>query len=105
MILYMLLACLTLGCQQFYLSSTVYGVQGVQPLLNGVLSYLPCPTEVSNYALDQTKDEEKVLRFGNSSQTLFFCFILQIHLENYKFRNTAGYIRWNSRWTSCSISL
>ncbi|KAK3002849.1 hypothetical protein RJ639_019911 [Escallonia herrerae] len=36
------------------------GIQGVQPLLDGVLSYLPCPTEVSNYALDQTKNEEKV---------------------------------------------
>lgn len=35
-------------------------VQGVQPLLNGVLDYLPCPTEVSNYALDQNKSEEKV---------------------------------------------
>lgn len=40
--------------------------------MNGVLSYLPCPTEVSNYALDQTNDEDKVLRCGNSSQTLFF---------------------------------
>lgn len=35
--------------------------KGVQPLLDGVLRYLPCPTEVSNYALDQTKNEEKVL--------------------------------------------
>ncbi|CAI0460996.1 unnamed protein product [Linum tenue] len=39
--------------------------KGVQPLLNGVLSYLPCPIEVSNYALDQTKDEEKVMLGGN----------------------------------------
>lgn len=37
------------------------GLQGVQPLLDGVLSYLPCPTEVSSYALDQSKNEEKVL--------------------------------------------
>ena len=37
------------------------GLQGVQPLLDGVLSYLPCPTEVSSYALDQNKNEEKVL--------------------------------------------
>lgn len=35
-------------------------MQGVQPLLDGVLNYLPCPIEVSNYALDQTKNEEKV---------------------------------------------
>lgn len=34
--------------------------QGVQTLLDGVLNYLPCPVEVSNYALDQTKNEEKV---------------------------------------------
>ncbi|CAN1231051.1 Elongation factor G-2, mitochondrial [Linum perenne] len=39
--------------------------KGVQPLLNGVLSYLPCPIEVNNYALDQRKDEEKVLLTGN----------------------------------------
>ena len=38
-------------------------VQGVQPLLDGVISYLPCPIEVSNYALDQTKNEDKVLDF------------------------------------------
>ncbi|RDX65679.1 Elongation factor G-2, mitochondrial, partial [Mucuna pruriens] len=34
--------------------------KGVQPLLDGVISYLPCPIEVSNYALDQTKNENKV---------------------------------------------
>ena len=35
-------------------------IQGVQPLLDGVINYLPCPIEVSSYALDQTKNEEKV---------------------------------------------
>ncbi|KAL2234051.1 UNVERIFIED_CONTAM: Elongation factor G-2, mitochondrial [Sesamum indicum] len=39
--------------------------KGVQPLLDGVLSYLPCPTEVSNYALDQSKNEEKVTLSGS----------------------------------------
>ncbi|XVE76898.1 hypothetical protein DITRI_Ditri13aG0017500 [Diplodiscus trichospermus] len=38
--------------------------KGIQPLLDGVLSYLPCPIEVSNYALDQTKNEEKVILPG-----------------------------------------
>lgn len=38
--------------------------KGVQPLLDGVLSYLPCPIEVSNYALDQNKQEEKVALTG-----------------------------------------
>ncbi|KAL5794933.1 hypothetical protein ACOSP7_003527 [Xanthoceras sorbifolium] len=39
--------------------------KGVQPLLDGVLNYLPCPVEVNNYALDQTKNEEKVMLGGN----------------------------------------
>ncbi|KAA8515892.1 hypothetical protein F0562_019071 [Nyssa sinensis] len=38
--------------------------KGVQPLLDGVLKFLPCPTEVNNYALDQTKNEEKVMLSG-----------------------------------------
>ncbi|XP_039686286.1 elongation factor G, mitochondrial-like isoform X2 [Medicago truncatula] len=37
-------------------------VQGLQLLLDGVLNYLPCPIEASNYALDQYKREEKVRR-------------------------------------------
>ncbi|XP_069143264.1 elongation factor G-2, mitochondrial isoform X2 [Solanum lycopersicum] len=45
-------------------------LEGVQTLLDGVLSYLPCPVEVSNYALDQTKDEEKVTLTGNPSGPL-----------------------------------
>lgn len=49
-------------CQivRYRLSDSFSSAQGVQPLLDGVLSYLPCPVEVSNYALDQTKNEEKV---------------------------------------------
>ncbi|XP_078447771.1 elongation factor G, mitochondrial-like [Wolffia australiana] len=39
--------------------------KGVQPLLDGVIRYLPCPTEVENYALDQTKNEEKILLSGS----------------------------------------
>ncbi|KAI5647425.1 hypothetical protein M9H77_33430 [Catharanthus roseus] len=44
--------------------------KGVQPLLDGVISYLPCPTEVSNYALDQAKNEEKIMLSGNPSGPL-----------------------------------
>ncbi|GFP80919.1 elongation factor g-2 mitochondrial [Phtheirospermum japonicum] len=44
--------------------------KGVQPLLDGVLSYLPCPTEVSNYALDQSKNEEKVTLTGSPAGPL-----------------------------------
>ena len=50
----------------------MYGLQGVQPLLDGVLNYLPCPIEVSNYALDQTKNEEKVA--GLNKQLVFQIF-------------------------------
>uniref|UniRef100_A0A1J3IKV2 Elongation factor G, mitochondrial n=1 Tax=Noccaea caerulescens TaxID=107243 RepID=A0A1J3IKV2_NOCCA len=39
--------------------------KGVQPLLDGVLSYLPCPTEVNNYALDQNNNEERVTLTGS----------------------------------------
>lgn len=34
--------------------------KGVQPLLDGVASYLPSPPEVRNEALDQNKGEEKI---------------------------------------------
>ncbi|KAL6569322.1 Elongation factor G-2, mitochondrial [Orobanche minor] len=44
--------------------------KGVQPLLDGVLSYLPCPAEVSNYALDQSKKEEKVTLSGSPAGPL-----------------------------------
>ncbi|WVZ75408.1 hypothetical protein U9M48_023461 [Paspalum notatum var. saurae] len=44
--------------------------KGVQPLLDGVLDYLPCPLEVDNYALDQNKSEEKVLLAGTPAEPL-----------------------------------
>lgn len=34
--------------------------KGIQPLLDGVIRYLPNPTEVHNYALDLDKNEEKI---------------------------------------------
>ena len=34
--------------------------KGVQPLLDGVMDYLPAPEEKENFALDRTKDEEPV---------------------------------------------
>uniref|UniRef100_A0A453S9P8 Elongation factor G, mitochondrial n=1 Tax=Aegilops tauschii subsp. strangulata TaxID=200361 RepID=A0A453S9P8_AEGTS len=44
--------------------------KGVQPLLNGVLDYLPCPLEVENIALDQNKSEEKVSLSGTPAGPL-----------------------------------
>lgn len=76
-----------------------FGLQGVQPLLDGVLSYLPCPTEVSNYALDQTQNEEKVCSWMNC---LFYCFPVFLFSDFFKelILSRIGYIIWNSSWTS-----
>lgn len=49
---------------------TAFKNKGVQPLLDGVLNYLPCPTEVNNYALDQNNNEEKVLLSGSPTGPL-----------------------------------
>ena len=40
---------------------SAYKNKGVQPLLDGIVQYLPSPVESDNYALDQNNDEEKVL--------------------------------------------
>mmetsp|Transcript_12571 Transcript_12571/g.25296 ORF Transcript_12571/g.25296 Transcript_12571/m.25296 type:complete len:771 (+) Transcript_12571:2-2314(+) len=44
--------------------------KGVQPLLDGVIDYLPEPIEKENYALDRTKDEEPVLVTGKKDDPL-----------------------------------
>ncbi|KAJ3092998.1 Elongation factor G, mitochondrial [Quaeritorhiza haematococci] len=45
---------------------SAYHNKSVQPLLDGVVDYLPAPHEVSNYALDLNKNEEK-FNLGTSS--------------------------------------
>ena len=44
--------------------------KGVQPLLDGVVSYLPEPIEKPNFALDRSKGEEKVQISGKSDDPL-----------------------------------
>ncbi|CAK8541339.1 unnamed protein product [Lathyrus sativus] len=56
--------------------------KGVQSLLDGVLSYLPCPIEVSNNALDQSKNEEKIELTGSPDGPLV---ALAFKLEENKF--------------------
>ncbi|KAG0462037.1 hypothetical protein HPP92_020513, partial [Vanilla planifolia] len=55
-------------CQ--FIWEVLFKNKGVQPLLDGVLNYLPCPTEVENHALDQDKSEEKVLLSGSPNGPL-----------------------------------
>jgi len=44
--------------------------KGVQPLLDGVVNYLPQPVEKPNMALDRSKDEEPVAVTGKSEDPL-----------------------------------
>ncbi|RAL54017.1 unnamed protein product [Cuscuta campestris] len=44
--------------------------KGVQPLLDGVINYLPCPVDVDNFALDQNNNEEKVMLTGSPAGPL-----------------------------------
>jgi elongation factor G len=44
--------------------------KGVQPLLDGVIDYLPEPVEKVNYALDRSKDEEPVAVTGKDEDPL-----------------------------------
>jgi elongation factor G len=49
---------------------SAYKNKGVQPLLDGVLHYLPDPTEVTNEALDLDKDEATLILASDPDQPL-----------------------------------
>ncbi|ORY39975.1 translation elongation factor G [Rhizoclosmatium globosum] len=49
---------------------SAYHNKGVQPMLDGVIQYLPAPHHVPNYALDAKQNEEKVQLSCSSSDPL-----------------------------------
>ncbi|HIN79731.1 MAG TPA: elongation factor G [Planctomycetes bacterium] len=57
---------------------SAYKNKGVQPLLNAVTRYLPCPTDVENVALNPKNEEERHPVSNNSSDpTLSYAFKLE----------------------------
>ena len=57
---------------------SAYKFKGIQPLLDGVMHYLPNPTEVKNFALDLDKNEEKIeLSADEKSATVALGFKLE----------------------------
>lgn len=49
---------------------SAYKNKGVQPLLDGVVDYLPNPTEVENIALDQDNNEAEIILSSDSDKPL-----------------------------------
>ncbi|MBF0227371.1 MAG: elongation factor G [Desulfobacterales bacterium] len=57
---------------------SAYKNKGVQSLLNGILNYLPCPSDVQNYAIDMDNGETEVVLASDASKPLVaFSFKLE----------------------------
>jgi translation elongation factor EF-G len=61
---------------------TAFKNRGVQALLDGVVAYLPCPTDVTNYAMDVNKDEAQVELSGEHSVG-FYTHSLSLAVSKY----------------------
>lgn len=51
------------------LVGSAYKNKGVQPLLDAVLAYLPCPSDVENKALDLNNDEQEIILPSDPSKS------------------------------------
>ncbi|MCI0651859.1 MAG: elongation factor G [Planctomycetes bacterium] len=57
---------------------SAYKNKGVQPLLDGVVRYLPCPIDVENFAVDPTDEEKKIaVTHKPGDPTLAYAFKLE----------------------------
>ena len=56
---------------------SAYHNKGVQLLLDGVISYLPAPHEVDNYALDRSQNEAKV-QLASSTAAPIVCLAFKL---------------------------
>ena len=68
---------------------SAYKNKGIQPLLDGVVSYLPNPSEVKNFALDLDKNEEQVELSCDENKP---CVSLGFKLEDGQYRQLT-YVR------------
>ncbi len=60
------------------LIGSAYKNKGVQPLLNGINHYLPCPVDVANQAIDLDHDDGEVsLTADTAGQTVAYAFKLE----------------------------
>jgi len=54
---------------------SAYKNKGIQPLLDGVINYLPNPSQVRNSALDLSEEEKPVEFFSSFSFLLYLLYI------------------------------